>query len=203
MPAPPTDPAELLARAAAGDPEAFGDLVEPHLGLFHSGIRRILGGSPEVQDALQEALISMHRALPTFEGRSAFSSWGYAICIRAALMQRRSLGRRREDPLEGGRATDEGELAALDPRAEAALQEEPVAHGRLEQAELRRLVTLSLDQLPEAQRVVFVLRDLEDWDTEAIASHLEITPALVRQRLHRARLFLQGRLRPVLEGARP
>lgn len=193
MAAPDPEESRLLALAAGGDSDAFGALVEPHLALFHSGIRRILGGSPEVQDALQEALMSMHRALPTFEGRSAFSSWGYAICLRAALMQRRSWSRRREEALDGGWDQEpEGPMPAQE--MAGALREEPQAHVQLEWAELRRRVGECLDRLPEGQRVVFVLRDLEDWDTEAIAAHLEITPALVRQRLHRARLFLQQRL---------
>ena len=199
MALPRPDESRLIALAASGDSDAFGALVEPHLGLFHSGIRRILGGSPEVQDALQEALMSMHRALPGFEGRSAFSSWGYSICLRAALMQRRSMTRRREDALEPGSASDP-DAPIVNMEAAPLLHEEPRAHAQLEQAELRRLVTESLDLLPEGQRVVFVLRDLEEWDTDAIAAHLEIAPSLVRQRLHRARVFLQGRLRLALAG---
>ena len=194
-----TEESRLLALAAEGDSDAFGALVEPHLALFHSGIRRILGGSPEVQDALQEALMSMHRALPAFEGRSAFSSWGYAICLRAALMQRRSLSRRREDALDPG-SPDEPDGPGVDPEVSGLLREEPRAHAQVEGEELRRLLTRSLDLLSEGQRVVFVLRDLEDWDTGAIAAHLEITPSLVRQRLHRARVFLQGRLRDAWAG---
>jgi RNA polymerase sigma-70 factor (ECF subfamily) len=199
MALPQSDESRLISLAVGGDSDAFGILVERHLGLFHSGIRRILGGSPEVQDALQEALMSMHRALPTFEGRSAFSSWGYSICLRAALMQRRSLARRREDTLEPGSASDPEAPTAI-PDSSPLLREEPCAHAQVEQSELRRLVTESLDLLPDGQRVVFVLRDLEDWDTDAIAAHLEITPSLVRQRLHRARMFLQGRLRTAWVG---
>jgi RNA polymerase sigma-70 factor, ECF subfamily len=199
MALPSPEESRLLALAASGDSDAFRALVEPNLALFHSGIRRILGGSPEVQDALQEALMSMHRALPAFEGRSAFSSWAYSICLRAALMQRRSLTRRREDALEPGPAADP-DAPAGDLEASPLLREEPRAHAQVEQAELRRLVTESLDLLPEGQRVVFVLRDLEEWDTDAIAAHLEIAPSLVRQRLHRARVFLQGRLRGAWTG---
>jgi RNA polymerase sigma-70 factor (ECF subfamily) len=195
----PTEEARLLALAAVGDSDAFGALVAPHLALFHSGIRRILGGTPEVQDALQEALMSMHRALPAFEGRSAFSSWAYSICVRAALMQRRSLSRRREDALEEEAAEEPGSPRMVAEVSER-LREEARAHAQVEGEELRRIVTQSLDLLPEGQRVVFVLRDLEDWDTEAIAAHLEVTPSLVRQRLHRARAFLQGRLRDAWAG---
>lgn len=197
MAAPNPEESRLLVLAAGGDSDAFGALVGPHLALFHSGIRRILGGSPEVQDALQEALMSMHRALPTFEGRSAFSSWGYAICLRAALMQRRTWSRRREEALDVDWDQDP-DAPAQD--IAGAFREEPQAHTQLELGELRRRVGECLDRLPEGQRVVFVLRDLEDWDTEAIAVHLEITPALVRQRLHRARMFLQQRLRAAWTG---
>lgn len=201
MAAPDPEESRLLALAAGGDSDAFGALVEPHLALFHGGIRRILGNSSEVQDALQEALMSIHRGLPGFEGRSAFSSWGYAICLRAALMQRRSLSRRRENSLDQGADAD-SDAAPVDLDPTGRLHEEPRAHAQVEQAELRRMVGESLDLLPDGQRVVFVLRDLEEWDTEAIAAHLEITPALVRQRLHRARLFLQQRLRPAWIGGR-
>ena len=114
--APPTE-SELIERAAAGDSDAFGALVTPHLSLFHNGIHRILGNTADTQDALQDALMSIHRDLPKFEGRSRFSSWGYKVCLNAALMVRRSRVRihdmERPEPLALGPFDGRGHHAAL------------------------------------------------------------------------------------------
>jgi len=77
------------------------------------------------------------------------------------------------------------------------------ALDQMERNEMRELMLRVLDELPDSQRIVFVLKDLEDWGTDEIASRLNVTPALVRQRLHRARLYLQDRLRSHVSGRRP
>jgi RNA polymerase sigma-70 factor, ECF subfamily len=199
----PHSEAAALDRARAGDPDAFRMLVEPHLALFHNAIKRILGNVADTQDALQDALIGMHRDLPRFEGRGRFSTWAYPICVNAALMVRRSRVRRREDAMEElvSHPDDDGRLK--DAEASRDWSVEADAHDRVEQKEMREFLMNALDQIPDTQRIVFVLKDLEDWDTEAIARHLDVTPALVRQRLHRARMFLQERLGAYVRGGRP
>ena len=200
----PTE-AELLTRAATGDSEAFGALVTPHLALFHNGIHRILGNDADTQDALQDALMSIHRDLHRFEGRSRFSSWGYKICVNAALMARRSRVRihdmERPEPLALGPFDARGHHTETDRAPE--WQVEAQAHDLAEQRELRECLDRALDELPDSHRIVFVLKDLEDWDTEAIARHLQIHAGAVRQRLHRARVHLQARLRTHVLGGRP
>jgi len=197
--------AELIRRAAQGDSEAFGALVQPHLSLFHHGIQRILGNEADAQDALQDALMSIHRDLPRFEGRSRFSSWGYKICMNAALMVRRRRVRIRDmerPEMEGlGPFDERGHHLELDRQPE--WQVEAQAHGLVEQQEMRACLLRAMDELPDAQRLVFVLKDLEDWDLEDIARHLQLAPGAVRQRLHRARVLLQARLRAHVLGGRP
>jgi RNA polymerase sigma-70 factor (ECF subfamily) len=195
---------ELIQRAVGGDSDAFGQLVQPHLGLFHHGIHRILGNTADTQDALQDALMSMHRDLPRFEARSRFSSWGYRICLNAALMVRRSRVRIHEkeqpEPLAIGPFDARGHHLETDHRPE--WQEEAQAHHLVERQEMRACLMRALEELPDGHRQVFVLKDLEDWDTEAIAAHLQLAPATVRQRLHRARVLLQARLRTHVLGGR-
>jgi RNA polymerase sigma-70 factor (ECF subfamily) len=192
----------LILRAAQGDPEAFGDLVTPHLGLFHNGIHRILGNEADSQDALQEALIRMHRDLPAFEGRSRFSSWGYKVCIHSALMVRRSRSRFPEaSGLPGLGPFDEGGHHLETPGPEWHVEAE--AHGLLEKQEMRACLLTALGELPPGHREVFVLKDLEDWETGDIATHLALAPAAVRQRLHRARVLVQARLRSFVQGGLP
>lgn len=196
---------DLIQRAALGDSDAFGDLVQPHLALFHNGIQRILGNSADAQDALQDALLSIHKDLPRFEGRSRFSSWGYKICMNSALMFRRSRVRiqdmERPEPLVLGAFDAKGHHTETDHRPE--WQVEAQAHDLVERGELRDCLMRALDELPDSQRIVFVLKDLEDWDMEDIARHLQLAPGTVRQRLHRARVLLQARLRDHVLGGRP
>jgi RNA polymerase sigma-70 factor, ECF subfamily len=193
----------LIERAKAGDAEAFGDLVKPHLSLFYNSIFRILGSPQDAEDALQEALILMHRDLPRFEGRSKFTSWAYPVCVNAALTLRRSRVSRREDAMEDLVPRDGGDGHGLDAEASLDWSVEAEALAIAERSEMRELVLKALDQLSDPLRVAFVLKDLEGWSTEAIAEHQGVSAVLLRQRLHRARLFLAERLRSHVLGSRP
>lgn len=200
----PSNPeSRCLERARSGDPDAFGELVQPHLPLFFNTIHRILGDPADAQDALQEALIAIHRDLPRFEGRSRFTTWAYPICVNAALMLRRSKIRRREDSLDDRVSRQEPDLRPNHMEATYEWRVEADALLHTEQKEMRAMMLKALDEVPDTQRIVFVLRDLEDWDTPRIARHLGITQDLVRQRLHRARTFLEARLRDLVHGRGP
>jgi RNA polymerase sigma-70 factor (ECF subfamily) len=191
----------LVAAARKGDAAAFEALVKPHLGLFLRVIERILGNEAESQDALQDALLSMYRELASFSGASAFSTWGYRVCANQALMHRRKRVRRREDAIEDlmPRFQDDGHPMPGENLLE--LSEAAEALVNVERNELRERIQAGLDSLSDDQRAVFVLRDLEGWDTEDIAKRLGISRELVRQRLHRARLALRVLLADFVQGA--
>jgi RNA polymerase sigma-70 factor (ECF subfamily) len=193
---------ELIVQAAAGDSDAFGALVTPHLGLFFNGILRILGNRADAQDALQEALLGIFEDLPSFQARSRFSSWAYKVCINAALMFRRSSARLREDSMDAltGLGEFDGAGHHLDTPAALSWSVAAEALDEAERRQLRECLVQALDQLPDPLRVVFVLKDLEDWSTEAIAARLDQTPPTVRQRLHRARVRVQEALRAHVQG---
>lgn len=193
VPAGPSEPA-LVQAAAGGDPEAFETLVRPHLGMLFRVIDRILGNEAESQDALQDALLTIHRELPGFQGASKFSTWAYRICVNQALMARRKRIRRREDAIEDlmPRFGDDGHHMDVDTILDWS--EDAEALMKVERDELKARVRMGLDRLSDDQRAVFVLRDLEGWDTDEISRHLGITRELVRQRVHRARLALRAML---------
>lgn len=184
---------ELVGAACQGDTQAFDALARPHLGLFLRVIVRILGNEAEAQDALQDALLAMYRELGSFAGNSRFSTWGYRVCANQALMHRRKRVRRREDAIEDlmPRFADDGhhmEDGSLEWSQEAEALDSAARN------ELKARITAGLDRLSDDQRAVFVLRDLEGWDTDEIAARLSISRDLVRQRLHRARLALRALL---------
>jgi len=194
--------AELIAIALKGDGEAFSELVKPYLGLFSAGIHRILQDPVDTQDALQEALLSIHTELHRFLGKSKFSTWAYRICLNEALMLRRSRIRRREDTIEDfmPRFSDDGHLMSREGLLESS--KEPTALDRVEEEQVRTKVREGLAHLSDEQRAVFIMRDIEGMDTEEVAKMLGISRGLVRQRLHRARLGLRGVMAPFLPGSR-
>lgn len=202
----PVDTAEqevdLIQKVIQGDGEAFRTLVEPYLGLFHAGIQRILQDTLDTQDALQEALLSIHKELYRFQGKSKFSTWAYRVCINEALMLRRSKIRRREDTLEEfmPRFAPEGHL--IPTKNIPDWSQSAQALDMVEHEQLRAKIREGLNRLSDEQRAVFVLRDLEDMDTSEVARMLGITRGLVRQRLHRARLGLRGFLEDFVTGRR-
>jgi RNA polymerase sigma-70 factor (ECF subfamily) len=185
---------ELLARARSGDAEAFGDLVRPHLAMFFRAIDRILGNEAESQDALQDALVALHRELPSFQGQSQFSTWAYRVCVNQALMARRKRIRRREDAVEDFQPQFDDSGHHMDQDTILAWSEAPEALDQAEAAQIRGRIRAALDRLTDDQRAAFVLKDLEGWDTDEIAAKLGIGKDLVRQRLHRARLALRTHL---------
>jgi RNA polymerase sigma-70 factor (ECF subfamily) len=196
---PEPEEGDLLRAAQAGDAQAFDGLVRPHLGLFFRVIVRILGNEAESQDALQDALLAMYRELASFAGHSRFSTWGYRVCANQALMHRRKRIRRREDAIDDlmPRFADDGhhmEDGSLEWSQEAEALDIAARN------ELKARIQSGLERLSDDQRAVFVLRDLEGWDTDEIADRLGITRDLVRQRLHRARLALRALLSDFMGG---
>ena len=192
----------LISRAQKGDGEAFSSLVGPYLGLFYAGIHRILQDTLDAQDALQEALMSIHAELPRFQGKSKFSTWAYRICINEALMLRRSRLRRREDNIEDfmPHYAADGHLVNTDRIRDWS--QDALALITVESDQVRSKIREGLSRLSDEQRAVFIMRDLEGMETEEVAQRLGISRALVRQRLHRARLGLRGFLDAFMSGRR-
>ena len=96
------DDRQLVAAAQAGDRQALETLLGRHYDRVHAVCRRIAGSSRDADDAAQEAMISIVRGLPRFDGRSQFSTWVYRIATNAALDE---LRRRKRRPVRGRRST--------------------------------------------------------------------------------------------------
>jgi RNA polymerase sigma-70 factor (ECF subfamily) len=140
---------------------------------------RLLGPGPDFDDAVQDALVELARALPRFEGRSALTTYAHPIVLRAGY---RTLARRAEQR----RVIDD---AALE-RAAGPDDPESRAHVRSQLERLHRV----LDALPDSQRVAFVLCAVERLSHEE-AAELEGVPVdTLRKRLVRARQELARRL---------
>lgn len=189
---PGDDDEALGARAAAGDASAFEALVTRYQSRVFRLACRLTGCESDAADVLQDTFLQAYRHMASFRGEAKFGTWLYRIATNAALMQRRARARRPTESLDAF-------LPAFDEAGtHRATPEELVVTSRVEELiDRRRLADrarAAIDQLPEACRAAFVLRDLEDLATGEVADVLGIEPAAVRQRVHRARLLLRGYL---------
>jgi len=180
-------PAPIPAARAAPLP-AFEQLMREHNRLLFRAARAILRDDAEAEDAVQEAWLRAYRSLDGFRGDAKLSSWLVRIVVNEALGRLRKRARRAEVvPLHGGAA--EGER-----QPEVAMHEHDGPEHLTGRGEIRRLLEAKIDALPEAFRVVFVLRAVQELSVEEAAAALQIPEATVRTRFFRARSLLREAL---------
>lgn len=189
----------LAARAAAGDAGAFEAIVERYQARVYRLACRLTSDT-DAPDVLQETFLQVYRHLPSFRGESQFGTWLYRIATNAALMHRRASARRPSEPLDQflPRFDEQGMHRATP----AELQVVSRADELLDRQFLAGKVREVIARMPDIYRDAFVLRDLEELSTADVARLLDIEPAAVRQRVHRARLILRGYLSDLV-GVKP
>jgi RNA polymerase sigma-70 factor (ECF subfamily) len=181
----------LVAQAANGDDSAFERIVERYQArVFRLACR--LTSETEAPDVLQETFLQVYRHLATFRGESQFKTWLYRITCNAALMHRRARARRPVESLDVflPRFDADGRHRATPADLHAASRADELLDQRILAEKAREMIA----RLPDLYRDAFVLRDLEEMSTEEVATTLGVSPAAVRQRVHRARLMLRGSL---------
>jgi RNA polymerase sigma-70 factor (TIGR02960 family) len=194
--------ASTLARARAGDEQAFRELTDPFRGELLRHCYQILGSVADAEDMLQETLLAAWRGLPRFEGRSSLRSWLHKIAVNGCLNALRDRSRRpREvppmaEPPEPTRRTDP---VWVEPYPDVLLDGLPDAapgpEARYDTKESIELAFVTaLQHLPPRQRTALVLRDVLGYRTAEVADMLDTTEASVKGALQRARAELQARL---------
>lgn len=168
---------ELITRAQKGDRAAFGALVRAHQDEVYTLARRLSGDPHLASDIAQEALVRAWRALPKFRGEARLSTWLYRITVNTSWTQKARAKRYQGTPIE-----EHYDLAAPEDG------DHPVVAG--EMAELRGRIRAALDQLPEGQRQVVVLKDIHGWSHAEIAESIDISITAAKVRLHRGRARL-------------
>lgn len=168
----------LVRAAAYGDALAFETLVHRHQEAVFRVALRMLGNRPDAEEAVQDAFVRAWRALPSFDGRSRFSTWLYRITVNCCLTALQS------------RRPGEGELTGAEPAPGPGPGE--AARTR----ESMHALTGAIGRLTPQQRAPLVLRELEGLSYEEIGEVLQLSPAAVKGRLHRARLELVEEMRP-------
>src|SRR5262245_26578576 len=164
---------ELVDRVRGGARDEFEVLVRRHNQRLYRAARAIMKSDDEAEDIVQQAWLEVFRNLAQFRGDAAFTTWATRIAVNAAI------NHARKRPV----------VAEVADAVAADQPEEDVAR-----AELGKLLEECLEQLPQGNREVMVLRDVLELDTAETAETLGLTEEAVRVRLHRARAALAADL---------
>jgi RNA polymerase sigma-70 factor (ECF subfamily) len=200
--------AALLARLRAGDEEAFADLVARWSGSLLRVALMYVPSRAVAEEVVQETWLGVLNGLDRFEGRSSLKTWVFRILVNRA--RTRGERERRTVPFAALAAAEaEGEDALVD-----ADRFVPAEDGRptfwatpprrwedspersAESSEARAAILEAIDALPDMQRLVITMRDVEGWSSPEVCNALEISETNQRVLLHRARM----KVRKALEG---
>lgn len=153
------------------------EVLRDNYSLVRAVCWRILQDESDTDDATQNALISIARSFPSFDGRSAISTWVYRIATNAALDELRRRRRRRR-------------FTSVDWSEPATDVADPRSLDTVDAFESRDALNAALARVPEEFRVPMVLRDVADLEYDDISSILGIPPGTVRSRISRGRARL-------------
>jgi RNA polymerase sigma-70 factor (ECF subfamily) len=194
---------DLIARARAGDAEAFQQLTDPHRHELLVHCYRMLGSVQDAEDVLQETLRAAWQGMARFEERASLRTWLYRIATNRCLNARRSARRRQAKEwdvagVQPPEPTRFGEVVWLQPLPDALIErrsdQAPGPEARVEQSEAISLAFVTaLQLLPPRQLAVLVLRDVLGFPASEVADMLDSTVESVTSALKRARATLARR----------
>ena len=202
--------ADLIAKARAGDGDAFSELTEPHRRELLVHCYRMLGSLQEAEDVLQTTLLAAWQGLAGFEERSSLRTWLYRIATHRCLDALRAVRRRPPKAwdvpnVELPEPTRLGDVVWLQPFPDALLDDSiavPLGpEARYEQTESISLAFVTaLQLLPPRQLAVLILRDVLGYRADEVADVLDSTVDSVNSAVKRARATMQ---RQQLSSERP
>ncbi len=188
---------DLIAAINSGRSNLFLDLVKRYeQSLYNFGLK-MCGDITDAEDLVQETFLNVFKYLKDFRYEARFKNWLYRIASSVCIKRKRrsKFAPESELSLEDFMPGDEGDVPRELPEW-AALPLENLLNR-----ELADTVQEAIRSLPENYRPIIVLRDIEGFSTQETAQILDITPANVKVRLHRARLFLREKLKNYYERA--
>ncbi len=178
--------AELMSRMRSGDRSAFAKLVDRHKDALVNYLLRLTRCRDRAEEFAQEAFLRLYQAAPRYKEQGRMVSYLYRIATNLVRSEERK--RRRWHLISGFFFSSNGNHSV------------PTPQKQLLQAEVREKVTEALTALPAHYRAPLVLREIEGWSYEDIASALGCRQGTVKSRINRGRTQLRGALEPYRNG---
>ena len=182
---------ELVRRIKRGDDEAFGEMVERYHKRVYSLAYGVLRNAEDAEEATQDAFLTLHRKIDTFDESKKFFSWFYRVALNTAYSRARRRKPGKTVSLEDylPRFQSDGHQASPEFAAWVeGIEDEAIAKDLAERAET------FIGELSPAYRDVIWMVDVEEMKPADVAETLEISIPALKSRLHRARLFVRERL---------
>ena len=186
----PTD-LELIDRFKKGDRSAFEMLVVRHQRQVYNLAYRITRLPDEAQELTQDIFIKVYQKLDTFRGEAAFKTWLYQVAANHAKNRLKYLKRRKYYYSESIDEPIEGQNGSM---TKQYISDNPTPDQTVSSSQVSEIVQQKLAQLPEEQRIVVTLRDIQGFDYEEIAQITGLALGTVKSRIHRGRLELKQKL---------
>lgn len=198
---PVTHPEYAVVRALLdGDEQAFSRLVSTHHGALQRVARSYLRTEAAADEVVQETWMALLDGLPRFQGRSSLKTWLFRVLANRARTRARKEGR--SVPVSSLGSADDSGGPALDPdrfTTQGMWARAPVEFGGApdsfaDRAEIRLHIRRAVATLPDRQRVVITMRDLEGLSSDEVCNVLAISATNQRVLLHRARTKVRAAL---------
>jgi RNA polymerase sigma-70 factor (ECF subfamily) len=209
---PDEDERNVVAALRRGDEKVFMDLVQRYRTSMLWVAQRYVRDRAIAEDVVQETWLAVIQGIDRFEGRSSLRTWIYRILVNRAQTRAQREGRSLPfsalgDGDEDAPAVDPSRFQSsgrgagqwsAPPQSWAALPED-----RVESRETVECIRMAIEQLPDRQRAVIALRDIDGWTAMEVREALDISDANQRVLLHRARSKVRMACERMLEGAMP
>jgi RNA polymerase sigma-70 factor (ECF subfamily) len=183
--------ARLVERLQAGDEQALESIFSLYSSKLYSVAQRILGDAADAEETVQDVFWTAFRKAKSFQGNSQFLTWLYRLTVNAAL------GRIRRSRRSKERLHDEF-LPKFEKdghhKVRPVVDWSDTLEEKYARQEIQQMLSQALEQLKPLDKSVVVLSDLEGVSDKEIALITNLTVSAVKTRLHRARLFLRGKL---------
>jgi RNA polymerase sigma factor (sigma-70 family) len=179
------DELQLITEIKKGSETAFRQMVDQYQGMIYNTALGMLQSATDAEDITQEVFVQAHRSIGSFKGESKLSTWLYRVTVTKTLEQLRWQKRKKRFSLvESLFGTREEALPTL-------LDHPGVA---LENKEKAKLLFWATRQLPDKQRVAFILNKTEGLSYKEVGEVMQVSVATVESLLYRAKQKLQKTL---------
>jgi len=176
---------DIIEQIKKGNQSAFRSLVEEYQQYAFTLAFRILCDEPEARDVVQESFIKIWQKIRSYDGKAKFTTWMYRIVTNTSIDKLRSMKRNRHINID-----------ELTVQAESLIQAD--FSGQFENEELAEMITYFSEGLPEKQRLVFVMRDLQGMLSSEVQEILEMSESAIKSNLYHARREIRTRLSEII-----